>query len=88
MSKNRQNYPKFSPKGQNNTNFRIKIFFGRDPFLRILVQFFQFCHFFEKRKNSHKMGPKPRNYLKITKNIEYNPKLIKKEIEIEFGTYL
>ena len=34
------------------------------------------------------MGPKTRNYLKITKNIEKKPKLIKKEIEIEFGTYL
>ena len=34
------------------------------------------------------MGPKPRNYLKITKNIGNNPKLIKKEMEIEFGTYL
>ena len=34
------------------------------------------------------MGPKTRNYLKITKNIENNPKLIKKEIEIKFGTYL
>ena len=34
------------------------------------------------------MGQKPRNYKKITKNIENNAKLIKKEIEIEFGTYL
>ena len=34
------------------------------------------------------MGPKMRNYLKITKNIENNPKLIKKEVEIEFGKYL
>ena len=31
------------------------------------------------------MGPKPRNYLKITKNIENNAKFINKEIEIEFG---
>ena len=34
------------------------------------------------------MVPKSLNYLKITKNIENNPKLIKKEKEIEFGTYL
>ena len=34
------------------------------------------------------MGPEPRNYLQITKDIENNPKFLKKEIEIEFGTYL
>ena len=34
------------------------------------------------------MGKKPPNYLKIPKNIENNPKWIKKDMEIEFGTYL
>ena len=52
----------------------------------IYVTFSSYLSLFsEKRKNSHKMGPKPRNYLKITKNIENNAKLINKEIEIEFG---
>ena len=34
------------------------------------------------------MGPKASNYLKITKNIENEAKLINKTIQIEFDTYL
>ena len=48
MSKHRQNYSKFSPKGQIKQIFEFKIFFGRGPFLRILEKFFQFGHFFLK----------------------------------------
>ena len=81
MSKNRQNYPNFHQRAKIIRIFELTFLFGRDNF----SNFFTFS---EKRKNSHKMGPKPQNYLKITENFENNSKLIKKEIEIEFGTYL
>ena len=80
--------PNFHQRSKIIRICEFKNIFWRGPFLRILGQFFNFVNFYEKRKNSHRMGPKPRNYLKITKNIENNPKLIKKEIEIEIGTYL
>ena len=71
--------PNFHQRAKIKQIFEFKIFFGRGQFLRILGQFFPILSLFsEKRKNSHKMGPKSRNYLKITKSIENNPKLIKK----------
>ena len=40
--------PNFHQRAKIIRIFEFKIFFGRGQFLRILGQFFQFCHFFWK----------------------------------------
>ena len=80
MSKNRQNYPKFSPKGQNKTNFRIKnIFWDGAIFENFRTVFPILSLFLKNAKIAIKWAQKPRRNLKITKNIENNPKLIKRK---------
>ena len=71
--------PNFHQRAKIIRFFEFKILCEGSIFCEFLGTFSNFVTFSEKRKNSHEMGPKPRNYLKITKNIENNPKLIKKE---------